>query len=62
MHQRADGVVDQQVRPHLLETPSGSLLCSTTPGPRWWVLSSSSVVSCSHRWGYSAGNSAAGAT
>jgi hypothetical protein len=55
------GVVDQQVCPHLLADPSRSLLRSTTPKPRWWVFSSSSAVSVSHRGGYSAGSSAAGA-
>src|SRR4029450_10011045 len=40
-HQRAQGVVDQQVGPDLLAMPSGVLLVSTTPGPRWWVLISS---------------------
>ena len=55
------GVVDQQVCTHLLADPSGSLLRSTTPKPRRWVFSSSSAVSVSHRGGYSAGSSAAGA-
>jgi hypothetical protein len=42
-------------------TMSGERERSTTPGPRWWVLSSSRAVSNSHRWWYLAASSAAGA-
>jgi methionine salvage enolase-phosphatase E1 len=49
VHQRADGVVDQQVGVHLLDDALGVLERSTARGPRWWVLSSSSTPSSSQR-------------
>jgi hypothetical protein len=60
VQQRPQRVVDQQVRLPLLADPVRVLLASTTPAPRWWVLSSSSAVSCSHRWAYNAARSRAG--
>jgi hypothetical protein len=60
VQQRPQRVVDQQVRLLLLADPVRVLLASTTPAPHWWVLSSSSAVSCSHRWAYNAARSRAG--
>jgi len=61
VHQGAYRIVHAEVAVDLLDHPSGVFDLSTTPGPRWWVLSSSNGVSVSHRCEYTRANSAAGA-